>query len=161
MEEKTKSIEFSEADLANLQSIGQALFQDENDPRSMNYVRKLNRPRIVWWRICLWTLLPPVLLTALAFLLYHGGTPLLYAVLIPCALWAVFVLAFIKRATICLVKIYQRYAPDSIRIRCRFEPSCSEYMILAIEKYGFFNGVKKGIHRLKRCNVHGGGYDYP
>ncbi len=156
-----KSIEFTEADLANLQNIGQALFQDENDPRSMAYVRKLNRPAIHWWRVCLFLLVPPVLLTALAFLLFYTGTPLLYAILIPCALWVVYGLVFLKRAFLCAVKMYQRYAPDSIRNRCRFEPSCSEYMILAIEKYGFLRGLKKGIHRLKRCNVNGGGYDYP
>ncbi|MBE6586778.1 MAG: membrane protein insertion efficiency factor YidD [Ruminococcaceae bacterium] len=66
-----------------------------------------------------------------------------------------------KRVVICSVHIYQRYAPDSIRNKCRFEPSCSEYMILAIEKYGLFKGVIKGIDRLKRCNTNDGGFDYP
>lgn len=161
MEVQVKSIEFTEADLQNLQSIGQSLFSDENDPRSMTYVRKLNRPQIRWGRVCLWSVLPLILLTALAFLLYGLGCSLLLSILIPCVLLLVYIFVNLKRATLCAVKIYQRYAPDSIRNRCRFEPSCSEYMILAIEKYGFLKGVRKGIHRLKRCNVHGGGYDYP
>ena len=76
------------------------------------------------------------------------------------ALTIYFVLT-LKKAVICAVKIYQRFAPDSLRNKCRFEPSCSEYMILAVEKYGVIKGVIKGIDRLKRCNVDGGGFDYP
>jgi putative membrane protein insertion efficiency factor len=45
---------------------------------------------------------------------------------------------------------------------CRFEPSCSTYMILAIKKYGVFYGITKGIWRICRCNPYGrGGYDPP
>jgi putative membrane protein insertion efficiency factor len=35
---------------------------------------------------------------------------------------------------------------------CVFYPTCSEYMILAIKKYGPWKGVKKGLNRIKRCN---------
>ena len=35
---------------------------------------------------------------------------------------------------------------------CRFYPSCSEYCVQAIEKYGVFKGVLKGIKRILRCN---------
>lgn len=34
-------------------------------------------------------------------------------------------------------------------------------MILAIEKYGLIKGLQKGICRLKRCNIDGGGFDFP
>ena len=37
------------------------------------------------------------------------------------------------------------------RVRCRFYPTCSEYMILAIQKYGAKKGIKKGINRIRRC----------
>ena len=51
------------------------------------------------------------------------------------------------------------------RMKCRFEPSCSQYMILAIEKYGVIKGVLNGIKRLSKCNNRGdgmrGGFDYP
>ena len=60
-----------------------------------------------------------------------------------------------------MVKLYQKFAPDSIRNKCRYEPSCSQYMIGAVEKYGVFRGVAKGIARIRRCNTDGGGYDYP
>ena len=47
------------------------------------------------------------------------------------------------------------------RLKCVFEPSCSEYMILAVNKYGLVRGVIKGIRRLLRCHPPNGGKDYP
>ena len=71
----------------------------------------------------------------------------------------------IKSIILSSVKIYQRIAPRKIRLKCRFEPSCSQYMILAIEKYGVIKGVLNGIKRLSKCNNRGdgmrGGFDYP
>ena len=66
-----------------------------------------------------------------------------------------------KKIIIWLVHLYQNKAPDAVRLRCVFEPSCSEYMILAIEKYGVVRGVWKGIQRLGRCHAPNGGKDYP
>jgi putative component of membrane protein insertase Oxa1/YidC/SpoIIIJ protein YidD len=34
-------------------------------------------------------------------------------------------------------------------------------MILALQKYGLWKGLRKGIDRLRRCNIHNGGFDYP
>lgn len=47
---------------------------------------------------------------------------------------------------------------------CSFYPSCSEYGILALEKYGFFKGWIKTIKRLSRCTTYkhvGSCIDYP
>ena len=45
---------------------------------------------------------------------------------------------------------------------CRYEPSCSRYMIGALEKYGVVRGVAKGVARILRCHPwHPGGYDPP
>jgi len=47
-------------------------------------------------------------------------------------------------------------------VRCRFEPSCSEYMIGALQKHGPIRGVGRGMARLARCHPwHPGGYDPP
>lgn len=59
------------------------------------------------------------------------------------------------------VRFYQQYAPKRIRESCCYKPSCSEYMILAIEKHGAINGVIKGIKRLFRCKPINHGVDYP
>lgn len=66
-----------------------------------------------------------------------------------------------RRIIIDLVLLYQRYAPLSLRAACVYQPSCSQYMILAVEKYGAFRGVIKGIGRLLRCHPPHGGEDYP
>jgi hypothetical protein len=44
--------------------------------------------------------------------------------------------------------------------QCRFEPSCSQYTIDAINKYGAFRGSAKALKRICRCHPWGGqGYD--
>jgi putative membrane protein insertion efficiency factor len=46
--------------------------------------------------------------------------------------------------------------------QCRFTPTCSEYAIGAIEKYGAFRGAWKAARRIARCHPWGGhGYDPP
>ena len=65
-----------------------------------------------------------------------------------------------KRTIIWLVHLYQNKASDETRLRCTMEPSCSVYMILAVEKYGVIRGVCKGINRLFRCGKENR-IDYP
>lgn len=67
----------------------------------------------------------------------------------------------LKRMAIGTVLLYKAIAPMSIRKECRFTPSCSSYMIMAINKYGLFIGVYKGIRRILRCHPPNGGEDYP
>lgn len=66
-----------------------------------------------------------------------------------------------KKALIWSIHLYQNKASDKTRLRCVFEPSCSEYMLGAIGKYGAIVGVFKGIKRLLRCHPPNGGEDYP
>lgn len=53
-----------------------------------------------------------------------------------------------------LIRFYQVSVSPYINkgMRCKFYPSCSEYAILAIEKYGLAKGVFKTIKRVLRCN---------
>lgn len=157
-----KEIQFDEEQLGNLQLLGASLFaEDCTDPRSWNYKRVLVRPKIHWPRILFFVLL--------LFLGAAGTYLLLTALSLPAsaAIWlclagvVVVLLIYLKRILICLVRIYQRFAPDSIRNKCRFEPSCSQYMILSLQKYGLRKGLSKGIDRLKRCNAKDGGFDDP
>ena len=66
-----------------------------------------------------------------------------------------------KRFVIGSVLAYKAFAPMSVRKECRFEPSCSSYMVMAINKYGLIVGVYKGIRRILRCRPPNGGVDYP
>jgi uncharacterized protein len=63
---------------------------------------------------------------------------------------------------ISFVKVYRACLRPLLPPLCRFEPSCSEYMILAVRKYGPFRGAWKGVRRICRCHPwHPGGYDPP
>ncbi|AGA27784.1 membrane protein insertion efficiency factor YidD [Singulisphaera acidiphila] len=60
------------------------------------------------------------------------------------------------------IQIYQKTLSPLFGPACRFEPSCSRYMIGALRKYGLIVGVWKGIGRVLRCHPwHPGGYDPP
>lgn len=84
----------------------------------------------------------------------------MYSVFCTAIVGVIYLFAISKKAVIWFVKVYQHYAPEHVRLRCAFEPSCSEYMILAVKKYGTIKGVAKGINRLLRCHPPGG-IDYP
>ncbi len=60
------------------------------------------------------------------------------------------------------IRIYQRTLSPLLGNICRFHPSCSRYMIGAIEKYGVTRGVWRGCGRICRCHPwNPGGYDPP
>jgi uncharacterized protein len=61
-----------------------------------------------------------------------------------------------------LVRFYQTFLRPVLPAVCRFEPSCSEYFILAVRKYGPLRGACKGVGRICRCNPFcAGGFDPP
>ena len=61
---------------------------------------------------------------------------------------------------ILLVRAYQVTLSPLFSGCCRFEPSCSNYMIEAVQRHGVFKGLYLGIRRLLRCHPFGGsGYD--
>lgn len=68
---------------------------------------------------------------------------------------------FAKRVIIGSVLLYKAFAPLDVRHQCRFVPTCSTYMIIALKKYGLFIGLIKGILRIFRCKPPNGGKDYP
>ena len=59
------------------------------------------------------------------------------------------------------VLMYKAYAPLSVRGRCRFQPTCSTYMIICLKRYGLIIGIIKGLRRISRCRPPNGGIDYP
>ena len=60
------------------------------------------------------------------------------------------------------VRTYQVCLRPILPTVCRFHPSCSQYFILAVTKYGPLHGACKGVGRICRCNPWSvGGYDPP
>ncbi len=59
----------------------------------------------------------------------------------------------------CIV-VYQRFLSPLTPPSCRFTPSCSRYMLVAIERYGLLKGGLMGAARVLRCNPFSkGGFD--
>ena len=100
--------------------------------------------------------------TASEYIALHTElSPTACTILFTAVLGVLYLCLICKRSLIWLIHCYQHYAPDRVRLKCVFEPSCSEYMILCIQKFGVIRGVPKGVHRLLRCHPPNGGADYP
>ncbi|RUM62160.1 MAG: membrane protein insertion efficiency factor YidD [Persephonella sp.] len=67
-----------------------------------------------------------------------------------------------KKVVIIFLKLYQKFISPLYPASCRYYPSCSNYAILSVEKYGVIKGLLKAVWRVLRCNPFSkGGVDYP
>ena len=65
-----------------------------------------------------------------------------------------------KKLLLSLIRFYRRSISPLFPPRCRFVPTCSQYALEAIEKYGALKGGWMAFRRILRCNpFHKGGYD--
>lgn len=55
-----------------------------------------------------------------------------------------------------LIKLYQAIISPWLGSNCRFTPTCSQYGIEALKKYGFFYGIYLTTKRIMRCHPWGG-----
>jgi uncharacterized protein len=64
----------------------------------------------------------------------------------------------LRRVATAPVRLYQRAISPALPARCKYYPSCSEYAIQAVRRYGILRGVVLAAWRLLRCNPwsHGG-----
>ncbi|RTL50011.1 MAG: membrane protein insertion efficiency factor YidD [Sphingobacteriales bacterium] len=61
---------------------------------------------------------------------------------------------------ILLIKFYQYVISPNIGPKCRYTPTCSQYAIEALKKYGIFKGGWLSIKRISSCHPWGGhGHD--
>jgi hypothetical protein len=67
---------------------------------------------------------------------------------------------FISRVYIIVIRGYQLFISPLFPPQCRFDPSCSNYTIEAIEQHGSLVGLYYGLKRLLKCHpFNSGGYD--
>jgi putative membrane protein insertion efficiency factor len=67
-----------------------------------------------------------------------------------------------RGSLILTVRLYQWLVSPLLGRRCRFEPTCSQYFIESVRKYGAIRGAWRGFRRVCRCHPwNPGGFDPP
>jgi len=65
-----------------------------------------------------------------------------------------------KNILIGLINVYRKFISPMKPPSCRFIPTCSEYALEAVGRYGAMKGMKMALRRILRCHpFHPGGYD--
>ena len=66
----------------------------------------------------------------------------------------------VRVSVVFLARLYQRTLSPVVPFHCRFQPTCSEYFIQAVQKHGALRGMALGIWRVLRCQpLCRGGHD--
>lgn len=126
-----------------------------------NYCRhhELNRPHINWILI-----VSVIIVFELLVYVCLGSLPLSVSsfLLLAEAVHFVAFLVFGRTILRLIVKIYQRYAPESLRRQCTCQPTCSEYALLALQKYTWPKALMLIVRRVAyTCQKPGYKIDYP
>lgn len=120
------------------------------------------RPEILVWKdVLLLVLTLSAIAAALIAVRVFTDISALLFVVVSVLCGVVYLAVFSKKLLITVINIYQKYAPEFVRSSCLYEPCCSEYMKIAVNKYGVRKGFIKGIKRISRCRYPNGGVDEP
>jgi putative membrane protein insertion efficiency factor len=65
-----------------------------------------------------------------------------------------------QRLLIALLRVYRYALSPYLGAHCRFAPTCSEYALVAVQRYGAWTGTRLALRRLAHCHPwHAGGFD--
>ncbi len=143
--------------------------------------RQIDRPDLNIWTalkkvsiISLITILIAIILNKIFFAIdiythlpietqiFQNENPNLFFFLFTVGLGFLVFFIFLRKILIGIVELYQHYASEDVRRRCLFKPTCSEYTILALKKYGVIIGLYKAYIRIfKKCRGNIYRIDYP
>ncbi|RMG77680.1 MAG: membrane protein insertion efficiency factor YidD [Bacteroidetes bacterium] len=62
----------------------------------------------------------------------------------------------LKKIVIFPIRVYQKLLSPLMGPTCRFQPTCSHYMVQSIEEWGILKGLWLGLKRIGRCHPWGG-----
>lgn len=66
----------------------------------------------------------------------------------------------VKKVLIGIIRFYRAFISPLFPPTCRFQPTCSQYAIEAVERFGVIAGTWLAVKRVLRCHpLHPGGYD--
>lgn len=70
-------------------------------------------------------------------------------------------MGYIREFLIAMIRLYQKYlSPLKRKGSCRFYPTCSQYAIDALNRYGVLKGSCLALRRILKCHpFHPGGFD--
>lgn len=132
---------------------------DTDSVRNYCLHHKLNRPSIHWGK------------TILSIFVFEGLMCLCICCLRLSVKSSFFLADAIHFVTLCvcgkyvlrfMVRVYQRYAPESLRRQCSCQPTCSEYALLVLEKYNCLKAIYLICKRVTHtCPQAGYKLDYP
>lgn len=162
-QDETVSVELSESEFLNDFARTAAIERLKSDVSVASGTRELYRPKINSVRTALNIIIPLLVWAAVFCTLYFtlNDHRVVISVVVSLGLLALYIIVRMRALLIWCIKVYQRFAPDRVRLRCVFTPSCSEYAIAALQKYGVIRGIPKIISRLKRCHPPNEGEDFP
>lgn len=120
------------------------------------------RPKAKVWKdvFLILSLIVIVSVTMISIRLLTDISNLIFALML-ILITIVFFVVLGKKLLLTIITLYQKYAPETVRASCLFEPCCSEYMRISVIKYGAIMGFIKGIKRILRCRYPNGGIDEP
>lgn len=128
----------------------------EHDLAYAYSTRKLNRPSLTYWQFALKWLGILIIEIGIAVFIIWLSHRFSFTFKVNLYLFCCIVLlaiAILRWLVIDCVKLYQHYASEDVRHRCRMMPSCSEYTIISLRKYGLVIGLLLSFIRLyKRCD---------
>ena len=149
----------TEADFLNEQTKAEAIRR--LIANSATTEQEFPRPKISVLRTLLNVFIPLAVFSAVFLILFFTLKEhnLEISLGVACGGLGLYVILRLRAVFIWCILMYQRFAPMEVRQRCVFTPTCSQYAIEALKKYGVLRGVPKIISRLRRCHPPNGGYD--
>ena len=129
--------------------------QEQELVRKYVLERPLYRPSVTYFKAFLLFFVSALCLFAISvfvFRLFRLFGAAVNKVLFFTVFYGVAFVVFARWVGVLCIRLYQHYAPEEVRRRCLLKPTCSEYAVIVIKKYGLLiGGIKTWIRLYYKC----------